>query len=281
MVSDLHFHTLYSNDANNDPAIVLPIMARSGVSVISSTDHDALEANAEFAALAGQYGIRHINGVELDADHPDLGHFHILGYGFDVSHPEIIAYCEREQAAGKRFLDAVLDSMINDGYLTDISVFEAWGKAVQPNRRLGLRHCWKWLSEKGALPEDAAKEYVKAADARGDKSYRCPHPAEAINVIRRAGGVAVFAHPILIRYPDRMESVIDEILGLGAVGVEAYTPSNKTDEIIQRVAAIGRARGVLVTGGSDFHAHDERIPEVWPSKAPDECGRNLLKILCL
>ena len=281
MVCDLHFHTFYSNDANNDPAVVLPIMARSGVSVISSTDHDALEANAVFASLAGKYGIRHINGVELDADHPDLGHFHILGYGFDVSHPDIIAYCEREQAAGKRFLDAVLYIMINDGHLSDATVFETWGKSAQPNRRLGLRHCINWLTEKRGLTDDAAKEYVKAADSRGDKSYRCPHPAEAIDVVRRAGGVAVFAHPILIRYPDRMEAVIDEILGLGAVGVEAYTPSNKTDEIIQRVAAIGRAKGVLVTGGSDFHASDERVPAVWPSKAPDKCGYDLLKILGL
>ncbi|MFH1708590.1 MAG: PHP domain-containing protein [Planctomycetota bacterium] len=269
---DLHFHTHFSSDAYNDPETALPVMRRSGVRIIAPTDHDAVEANAVFGQAAAAYGIRVVTGVELDTDHPDLGHLHIMGYGFDPADPGIVAYCDREQAAGQHFLDSVLRVMIADGHLGSPEEFAAWGRTHRPRGRIGMKQAWKWMQKRRGFTEAAAQQYVKEADARQVKDHMCPTPGEAIGVIRRAGGVAVLAHPANSHTPDRMEGVIDAVLGLGAIGIEAYTPSNRTEANIACVAAIGRARGVLVTGGSDSHATDEMVPTAWPSPAPVRCG---------
>ena len=278
MYCDLHFHTIYSSDGYNDPATVLPIMIESGLRFISPTDHDALEANTVFRKLITGSNIHLITGVELDTEHPDFGHLHILGYGFSETHPDINSYCERELAAGQRFMDYIVDAMIKDGHINSYKSLEDFARKKHPDRRLGIKQCWKWLVNQGVSEPDA-KEYVSSVDSRNIKNHVCPHPREAIRAIRNAGGVAVFAHPAIISCPERLEDAVDEIISLGAIGVEAYTRSNKTEENIRRVEAIGKSRQLLLTGGSDWHASDERIPDVWPSTVDMQCGYDLLDAL--
>ena len=78
--------------------------------------------------------------------------------------------------------------------------------------------------------------------------------ADAIGLIRRAGGVAVLAHPGVYfgDDPEHMARVIGELRALGLAGIEAYYPEHSADTI-NACRRIAKDLGLLVTGGTDFH----------------------------
>jgi predicted metal-dependent phosphoesterase TrpH len=78
----------------------------------------------------------------------------------------------------------------------------------------------------------------------------------AIDLVHRAGGVAVLAHPPFIT-PDRqtLERLLDVFVTLGLDGLEAWN-SGATRNDIDWYITLARRRGLLVTGGSDFHGSE-------------------------
>ncbi|MBO4355384.1 MAG: hypothetical protein J5850_00830, partial [Clostridia bacterium] len=78
--------------------------------------------------------------------------------------------------------------------------------------------------------------------------------SEGVNLIREAGGLAVLAHPCLIKKSDPLE-----ILKAGFDGIEAVYPSVKNDE--KRFRIIAKEKGLLVTGGSDFHTLNDNTAD--------------------
>jgi predicted metal-dependent phosphoesterase TrpH len=73
-------------------------------------------------------------------------------------------------------------------------------------------------------------------------------PVEVIGLIRRAGGIAVLAHPAA-------SGLIEHIptpASLGLQGVEVFYPSHSLDDV-KRLLRLARQYRLLVTGGSDFH----------------------------
>jgi len=87
---NFHIHTTYS-DGGNTPVEIMAMLKSAGVKFFSITDHDNIEGNVEAAALADEYGLRHINGIELSCCFADgeIGLdeswvIHILGYRIDL-----------------------------------------------------------------------------------------------------------------------------------------------------------------------------------------------------
>ena len=76
---------------------------------------------------------------------------------------------------------------------------------------------------------------------------------DAIRLIQAAGGVADIAHPLEYGYDwDGVEQLIQTAYELGAVGVECHY-SGYTDEECAKLESFARARGMVITGGSDYH----------------------------
>ena len=73
-------------------------------------------------------------------------------------------------------------------------------------------------------------------------------PEEAICLVKRLGGLPVFAHPGVSRLDGRLREFKD--VGLG--GLEVWHPKHKhADE--KHYAKLAKKRGLLAAGGSDFH----------------------------
>ena len=74
-------------------------------------------------------------------------------------------------------------------------------------------------------------------------------PRDAIALVRAAGGVPVLAHPFS---PGGVESVLDRLVPAGLRGMEVdygeYTAQER-----ETLRAIAARRGLIATGGSDFH----------------------------
>jgi predicted metal-dependent phosphoesterase TrpH len=98
-------------------------------------------------------------------------------------------------------------------------------------------------------------------------------PAEAVQLIRAAGGLAVVAHP---HYTANAEEVLAELAQQGLSGMEVYY-KDLSPEKVQELLAIARNLHLLPTGGSDYHAlgnPGEREPGDIP--LPDEAVEALL-----
>lgn len=93
-----------------------------------------------------------------------------------------------------------------------------------------------------------------------------PEPEEIIDAIHEAGGIAVLAHP---GFYDNFE-LFDELVEKGKLdGVEVYHPEN-TPEQQEKLLKIAKKKGLVVTGGSDFHgafnAYPVKLGEYGPSE---------------
>jgi len=73
-------------------------------------------------------------------------------------------------------------------------------------------------------------------------------PVEVIGLIRRAGGVAVLAHPAASGLVEH----IPTLASLGLQGVEVWYPAHSPEDV-RALLRLARQHRLLVTGGSDFH----------------------------
>jgi hypothetical protein len=73
-------------------------------------------------------------------------------------------------------------------------------------------------------------------------------PKEAVDTVKRLGGVPVLAHP----YSLGDDSLIGEFKKDGLMGLEVYH-SDHSELMRERYAKIASDLGLLVTGGSDCH----------------------------
>jgi hypothetical protein len=82
----------------------------------------------------------------------------------------------------------------------------------------------------------------------------------AIAMVRAAGGVAVFAHPLARRRGRVVEpSVIVDLAAIGLGGVEVDHPDHAAADrdLLRELAA---AHGLVTTGSSDYHGTNKTIP---------------------
>jgi len=88
----------------------------------------------------------------------------------------------------------------------------------------------------------------------------------AINIVKQAGGLSVFAHPWFDTIKDRefsweqLESLIRELKALGLDGIECYH-SGHSREVAKKLIEIAERNNLLISAGSDFHG-EEVIPSI-------------------
>jgi hypothetical protein len=133
---------------------------------------------------------------------------------------------------------------------------EAGAEATPPDQRVvGRAHMAKVLVRKGYVRtiQQAFQKYLApGAPAFVDKERL--KPAEVIEAIHRAGGLAILAHPVQLRCANaaQCERVVRNLLHHGLDGVEAYH-SDHFDRETRQFLDLAKKLNLLVTGGSDFH----------------------------
>ena len=245
---DLHAHTTAS-DGTYTPTELVALAAELGLKAVGITDHDTVAGVKEALAAGKRYGVEVLPGIEISADYLDTG-AHILGYFVDPDSPalqEVIDWFIAERVTRNQ---AIVDKLAADGY--PITIPELQEKF--PNTMLGRPHIGQLLVEKGFIGSVSEAFDRWLDDGKPYFVERRHLPAsDAIRLINQAGGVAVIAHPLEYGY-DRAgtEQLIQNGLELGAVGVECHY-SGYTDEEEAMLEGFARDRGMVITGGSDFH----------------------------
>ena len=104
---DLHTHTTYSDGADTPEQLVAKA-ADVGVWHLAVTDHDTIEALPEAREAGQRYGVGILSGIELTVQYEDYHDIHLLAYGFDPDHHDLVQRLHDLQA---RRLDRGLEML--------------------------------------------------------------------------------------------------------------------------------------------------------------------------
>ena len=240
---DLHMHSTRS-DGSFAPKDVVAHALSVGASTISLTDHDSVAGVAEATAAGDAVGIGVVPGVELSAQ-VGKKDVHILGYFIDTEQDDFKAYLKKFQEARIERAEKIVEKLNKMG--VHIQMAQVLAKAGEA--AVGRPHVADVLVDEGAVfsSNEAFYKYLGYGKPAYQSKYTMT-PAEAIEVIHAAGGLASLAHPILYKQDDLIPQFAK--VGLDALEVMHIKHDAKTTK---RYSQAAEQNGLLKTGGSDCH----------------------------
>ncbi len=247
---DLHLHSTCS-DGVHPPAEIVRLAARAGLAAIALCDHDNIDGIEAAMAAGREQGVEVIAGVELSVIWENIEDVHLLGYGFDHHHGELqraLGEFREFRARRNEMILARVNGRLQEEGKTPIPLDDILAKA---GGTLGRPHIAMALIERRYVrnSEEAFQRYLVPCNV----AKRYFPVAEAIDLVHRAGGITVLAHPPFItRDRQLFLRLLDALAGLGLEGVEAWN-SGATNEEIDWHLTQARRRSLIVTGGSDYH----------------------------
>lgn len=241
---DMHMHSTYS-DGIRTPAELINMAKTKGIASLALTDHDSIEGFPELSAAAGPAGVEVMTGVELSCEFngKDL---HVLGYGVDPGNTALQALLREFRGARERRGERIVEKLAGQGVHIDMArVMAKAGLGA-----LGRPHIAEALVEAGYVTDHAQAfaRYIGEGCAAYVDKYKM-QPAQAVASIHAAGGLAFIAHPGY--YMEDFDAFL-RLLDEGFDGVEVFHPYH-IPPVITRLLALARDRGLLISGGSDFH----------------------------
>lgn len=254
MKADLHIHSNFSDGSDTIPELIKNIQD-AGINIFALTDHDTIEGLAEIEKYLPS-NIQFIKGVELTCKTKDIK-CHILGYNINPENKELndlIAQgkilrrnkLEKRIAYLKEVWDIQLTKEELDWLYSRPSVVKTHFANILVNRGLSDNNL------------DAMKKYLdecKTGNSRFDGD-------EAIQIIKNAGGIPVWAHPLggegekhlsKEEFLPKLKTMIES----GIKGLECYY-SRYNQEEIELLVSCAKENNLLITGGSDYHGSNKK-----------------------
>lgn len=216
------------------------------IGLLAITDHDTIAGNDEAVAAGNAQGVRVICGIEVSALSRQ-GETHVLGYGVQPSDAATLARIAALRGVREWRARSILDKLTRFG----IHIPFEQVRALAGDAMIGRPHVARALVMAGAVQTE--QEAFDLYLAEGKPAF-VPHegltPAQAVQLIHEAGGLAVLAHPGL--YAGDLSALLDELIPAGLDGIEVFYPLH-TSEQTAHFAEVARRHRLLLTGGSDFH----------------------------
>lgn len=239
MRADLHAHTNYS-DGKLSVNELLDRAIKRNIDIIAITDHDCVDGSKE--GFYTTKDIKVIYGVELSTELNGES-VHILGY---FKKPL------EDDCAFVRTLKTQRDNrLVRAHKILD---------ALKQHFRIELDPSFiyeKYSITRGTIADEIIKQGYKYSKkeifeymlGNGCKAYfpsTKMTPEYGIKMIHEHGGIAVVAHPCLLK-----KNNVYDIIKMGIDGIEGRYPSRYNDETMFR--RFVKNNNLLFTAGSDFH----------------------------
>jgi len=246
---DLHTHTTCS-DGTDSPRELVNKAIVQGIEVLGITDHDTTSGWQE-ATQSLRGSLQLALGAEISCLTNDGVSVHMLGLLFDPLHEEMQQVLEETRDGRLPRMRKMIEKMRAEGM--DISI-EDVEKAMPNGATMGRPHLADALvAKKIVKSRDEAFIDLLHNDSRFYFSHAAPTPVEAIALIRRAGGVAVIAHPFASHRGQilKAEDFVD-LVSAGLNGIEVdHRDQNPDERAMLRV--IAGELNLVMTGSSDYH----------------------------
>ena len=222
----------------------------AGLDVLAITDHDTVDGWSEAAAAAQEVGLELVRGMEISTRHDGRG-VHLLAYLPDPTYPPLNDELARILEGRASRLPAILEGLRGAG--VTISA-EDVNRVAAHTAATGRPHVADALVELGVVQDrtEAFTRFLNPGRPGNVRRYAASL-ATMIEVVDAAGGVSVIAHPWGrhgVESPD--EATLATLVDRGLAGIEVdhqdHPPAAR-----ERLRAIARNLGLVVTGASDHH----------------------------
>ena len=247
--ANLHTHSTHS-DGKWTPRELVRIAYEEGYRAMALTDHDTVTGNAEAADECQKLGMENLFGCEFTVKEPYS--FHMTAFEFDADEPKMRAYLEKLSRRESEETRLVLEMEQKRGEIRGIT----WEDVLRHNEGVSWLcndHVFRTLTEMGLAEnkeydawfnEHFARQRGVAKKELEKEGFRFLTAKELIDLIHRAGGIAVFAHPM------RLIEKVQALLDAGIDGIEVWHADQKQPEaeMSYRVAI---ENGLYISGGSD------------------------------
>lgn len=260
---DLHIHTNES-DGKYSKLEILRYTNKKNINVVAFCDHNVC-GNVNSKKIITEYEKEYneklntliIPAVEIDADNKIYRRIHILGYGIkkaELISKKLMEFQISNVEATKKQIE-----LINKLYGTKIS--EELVKKLEGTENISSQGLKLALINLGIAKDikDTFKFVSHKSPTHVDRKKI--QDIGAIELIKKAGGVAILAHPIeicrkdtgeKIGYNQAYEQYLRYLISYGLDGVESHTMKHNDDER-QKYFEINNKFHILSTAGTDFH----------------------------
>ena len=246
---DLHTHTTCSDGTDSPFALVKKALA-AGVTTLAITDHDST-AGWDEAVSAIQPQIELVLGAEVSCLTSDGISVHMLGLLFNGEDSEIQQMLADSRDTRLPRMRKMVELLSADGI--NISLDDVY-RATPEGATVGRPHLADALVANGVVAsrDEAFLDLLN----NGSKYYvthAAPTPEDAIRTIRRAGGVAVIAHPFASRRGQTITAAtFADLVAAGMNGIEVHHRDQNAQEQ-ETLTAIADELNLVITGSSDYH----------------------------
>ena len=238
---DLHTHSYFS-DGTCSVAEVVHAALKAGVGLFALSDHDTTDGAQQAQQICHEHHLPCISAVEISTREHDNLHF--VGYNInlqDTSFQDFLAQNRKNRCTRIR---QIIRQLQQAGIpLTEEDVFKR-----APNT-VSRAHVADALKANGLVPsrQEGFRKYLLPGQA-GYVPSAGVSALEAIRHIKKAGGLAVIAHPGMVascwNFPAWVEAGLD--------GIEVFYPAH-TYTVKQDLLALANKYGLFCTAGSDYH----------------------------
>lgn len=252
---DLHVHTTASDGALS-PAEIVDAARQSHLAAVAITDHDTVAGIAEARRAAQRTGddLEVIPGVELSVD-ASGSTLHVLGYDVDPDDAALTETLTRLRGGRDERNPRIIERLAELGL--PIRYEDVLARAA--GETVGRPHIARVLVDAGhARSVDEAFDRYLARGAPAYVERWRIGPEQAIELIHRAGGSAVVAHPAQVqRPPIEVRAIIQGLADAGLDGIEVWHPDHAATDV-GTYRLLAEQLGLVATGGTDFHGHMRR-----------------------
>lgn len=264
---DLHTHTNIS-DGLLTPKELIKKASEYGLKAIAICDHDTLGAYDEKSIFnySKELGVELVSAVEFSSVDEEHNKYHILGLLLDVDNQELRSFVDLIQKERISYAHKVSKILKHNGWKIDLSVYIQKGESITKahvSRSIlsQMQNHTKLVELFGKIPSEG--EFIENFLIKG-KDYFVESskvtPSSAIDIIHKAGGLAILAHPSFnVMKGENFEDLCEKFKNMGIDGFEAiniqFDKSNNDVrfDMVDKFVKFANDNNLLITGGSDYH----------------------------
>jgi predicted metal-dependent phosphoesterase TrpH len=257
---DLHTHSTRS-DGLDTPSQLVANAAKAGINVLALTDHDTVSGWDEARTKAIELGIGFVPGIEVTSV-SDIERFgrtirisvHLLAYLPDPNHEALALVLGDTVATREARARAIVDKLAQELPISWEMVMDHLDKGATIGRPAIADTL---VTMKVVSNRSEAFDYYLATDGPFYVSHSTVSTVEAIELIGKAGGVSVIAHPLKGVGPNTSPEDLpldhfEEMISRGLSGIEVYhrdVPEAARSWLLD----LASKHDLVVTGSSDYH----------------------------
>ncbi|GGJ09172.1 UNVERIFIED_ORG: putative metal-dependent phosphoesterase TrpH [Paenarthrobacter nicotinovorans] len=246
---DLHAHSNVSDGTETPDGVIVSAVA-AGLDAVALTDHDSTDGWESAAAAAQEHGIAFVPGMEISCRTEEGISVHLLSYLHDPAHEGLLEEITKSKDARLTRAEHMVTLLSEDYPLTWDDVIHH----VAPGATVGRPHIADALVAAGVVADRTeAFTSILTSHSRYFVQHYAPNPAFAVGLVRAAGGVPVFAHPVASSRGRIVgERTYRDMIDAGLLGLEVEHRDNPQEgrAFLRGLAA---EHGLLMTGSSDYH----------------------------